>query len=527
VVVFGCYVYVGILVLLLSVENWLLFPGASDRGWLPPPANLAVREIELLSATGDRIHAWFSAPPSWTPQQGAILYSHGNGGNLSHRAFLIQRWRKELNRAVLIYDYPGYGKSAGRPTETGCYEAGEAAYRWLVEDQKVPAHTLLFLGSSLGGAVATELATRHECLALVLCSPFTSFPDMAHKSFPWLPGRWLVRNRFDNLGKIGTIDCPVFITHGKADRLIPLWMSERLHASANEPKQFMAIADLGHGQPHQAEFFTALRTFLDRTSNSRAGDASVLQSLEHRFLFPGAHDREWLAPPSELAVREIDLICADDTRIHAWFTAPANWRPAHGAILYSHGNGGNLSHRSLSVHRWRREFNRAVLIYDYPGYGKSSGRPTETGCYEAGAASWRWLVHEQKVPTRKVLLLGSSLGGAISTELATRQDCEMLVLCSTFTSFPDMAQKTIPWLPRWLVQTRLDNLAKIGKVGSPVFITHGTADRLIPHAMSERLYASAREPKRFLSLVNHGHAHPHQTEFYTALKGFLTEINRD
>lgn len=265
---FVAYLYVGVLVVLLALENYFLFPGARDERWTDLSAQFGVREVELTSADGNTIHAVWTAPPGWSPARGAVLYSHGNGGNLSQRWSSLERWRKELDRGVLIYDYPGYGKSTGRPTEAGCYAAAEAAHRWLVEEQGIPEQEILLLGPSLGGAMAIELATRHSCRMVVVCSAFTSFPDMAQKTFPWLPARWLVRNRLDNLAKIRTLSCPVFLVHGTADTLIPHWMGEALRDAANEPKRFLSLPNHPHAHPHQREFYEAVRAFLADTAAS-------------------------------------------------------------------------------------------------------------------------------------------------------------------------------------------------------------------------------------------------------------------
>ncbi len=260
------YTYVGVLLVLLAFENRLLFPASpASVEWFDPPAGVAIHDVELRSADGSTIHAWWTAPPGWSPSRGAVLYSHGNGGNLSARGLNIARWSKEIGRAVLIYDYPGYGKSTGAPTEAGCYAAGETAYRHLVEKRGVPANEVIQLGSSLGSGIATELATRHPCRMLVLCSPFTSVPDMAQKMFPFLPARWLARNKFNNLAKIDKVGCPVFIVHGSADALVPCRMGERLYERAREPKRFYCIQDFYHAHPHQPEFFEEVRAFLDQT----------------------------------------------------------------------------------------------------------------------------------------------------------------------------------------------------------------------------------------------------------------------
>ena len=182
----GCLYFAAFLTL-LSLEDRLLFPGATfAKPWHEPPEHLAVRDLALTDADGDRIHAWFTAPPGWKPRDGEILFSHGQGGNLSTLAARAFRWRASVNRAVMLYDYPGYGRSSGRPSEAGCYSAGEAAFRWLVEDQRVPLGEIVLVGESMGGAIATELATRHEVRLLVLHGAFTSFPEMAQGD-PHLP----------------------------------------------------------------------------------------------------------------------------------------------------------------------------------------------------------------------------------------------------------------------------------------------------------------------------------------------------
>jgi pimeloyl-ACP methyl ester carboxylesterase len=267
--VFTCLLYAGTFVVLLALEDRLLFPGATGaRAWHEPPDYLHIREVTLDSAMGERIGAWFSAPDGWEPCRGAILYSHGNRGNVSCLASRAHHWRDATGRAVLLYDYPGYGKSSGRPSERGCYAAGEAALRWLEEVQRVPAGEVIRVGESMGGAVATELATRHAVRLLVLHGAFTSFPDMAQMRVPIYPSRYLVHNQMDNEAKIGHVHCPVLITHGTADAIVPFHQGERLFAAAAEPKRFIRMEDHGHGPPVTVDFFEGVRRFLAETRQS-------------------------------------------------------------------------------------------------------------------------------------------------------------------------------------------------------------------------------------------------------------------
>src|SRR5262249_22527166 len=110
----------------------------------------------------------------------------------------------------------------------------------------------------------------------------------------------------------------------------------------------------------------------------------VFERIMNRFLFrPVLHTREWVEPPAGLPLEDVVLTGADGRRVHAWWTTPDGWHPSRGALLYCHGNAGNLSYRGEGLRRWRDLMGQAVLIFDYPGYGRSEGRPGEAGCYAA------------------------------------------------------------------------------------------------------------------------------------------------
>jgi fermentation-respiration switch protein FrsA (DUF1100 family) len=251
--------YLGILVVLLALENRFVYhPLPAARAWKEPP-DPAVQDLFLDLPTGERIHAWWWPRPDTTR---AIIYCHGNAGNLSHRGGGLGRWADTLEGSILIFDYPGFGRSTGSPTEASCYAAGEAAWAWLNTEQKIPADEIVLIGASLGGAVATDLAQKHGCRALVLIKAFTSIPDMASSWFPWLPARYFVRQQFDNLSKLPSIHVPVFITHGMADRTIPFSHGERLFAAANEPKEFIPLPGNDHDDRLPDELFARLRQFV-------------------------------------------------------------------------------------------------------------------------------------------------------------------------------------------------------------------------------------------------------------------------
>jgi fermentation-respiration switch protein FrsA (DUF1100 family) len=166
----------------------------------------------------------------------------------------------------MLFDYPGYGWSEGRPTEEGCYAAGEAAFSWLVDAAGIEPRRIVLLGESLGGGTAVELATRHDHRALALIFTFTSLPEVAKSHFPFLPTRQMMRTRFDNLSKIGLCNRPVFIAHGPEDEVVPFSHGQRLFAAANSPKEFLQLDGFGHSLPRGDVFSVPLARFLEENA---------------------------------------------------------------------------------------------------------------------------------------------------------------------------------------------------------------------------------------------------------------------
>lgn len=260
--------YGGFVLMLVFLENRLVYRPADANHWAPKPI-AEIQDIELTSSDGTRIHAW------WCPTQKsdqALLYCHGNAGNLSWRGGSIVKLRDIMGASVLIIDYPGYGKSEGSPSEEGCYRAADAAYDWLIGAKRIEPRKVTLYGASLGGGVIVDVASRREHRALVLVKTFTSLPDAAGSVFWWLPipTHALMSNRFDSLSKIGKCHRPTFIAHGTADTLIPFEQGEKLFNAANRPKQFMPMAGQNHNDPLTEEFFRTLKDFLREVEEPRA-----------------------------------------------------------------------------------------------------------------------------------------------------------------------------------------------------------------------------------------------------------------
>ena len=215
--------------------------------------------------------------------------------------------------------------------------------------------------------------------------------------------------------------------------------------------------------------------------------------------FPDMPTREIQATPEDIGLdyKPLTLTTADDEQLDAWFI-PAE--AARGTLLFCHGNAGNISHR-LDAIRFFHDLGLSLLIFDYRGFGQSTGRPSEKGTYRDVDAAWQYLVEQRGISPEHIILLGRSLGAAIAADLASRQAAAGVILESGFTSVPDVAATLYPWLPvRWLSRYRYNTLKKMAAIHSPLLVVHSRDDEIIPFSNGEQLYAAANEPKQFLEL---------------------------
>lgn len=241
-------------------RSLIFFPSRYPEGnWRP--AGLHFEDVWFTSADGTRLHGWYV--PHERPCA-VILFCHGNAGNLSDRAGLMQILHDRVGATVMIFDYRGYGRSEGKPNELGVLADAQAARAWLAGRVGIAEKRIVLMGRSLGGAVAVDLAAHDGARALVLESTFTSIPDVAKTMYPWLPLHLLVQTKLNSADKIAAYHGPLLQSHGTVDRLIPYKIGCRLFDAANQPKQFIPIAGGDHNDPQNAEYYNELALFLDR-----------------------------------------------------------------------------------------------------------------------------------------------------------------------------------------------------------------------------------------------------------------------
>ena len=234
-----------------------------------------------------------------------------------------------------------------------------------------------------------------------------------------------------------------------------------------------------------------------------------VRSLELFAIFhplPYAMDDQWnwyLPPKSE----EVWFTNAEMMKLNGWIIRSR--QPAvQGTILYCHGNSGNLTHVSPHAQKLaERGFD--VLLFDYRCYGRSDcALLDETGIYKDATAAYEYLVRERGVKPETLTIYGWSLGTTAAIEVATKLPCRNLIVEAGLSSAPEMAGAMLPWLPSqlyWLSKNRLDSINKIGNVSCPVLIAHGTKDEMIPVEQGRKLFAAAKEPKKWLEIVGGQH----------------------
>ncbi len=249
-----------LIAMLTALENSLIFfPLRYPEGdWRP--TDFPFEDARFQAADGVKLHGWYV--PHDRPRA-AVLYCHGNGGNITHRAPMLLALREEVGASVLIFGYRGYGKSEGQPDEAGVLADARAARAWLARREGIAESDVVLFGESLGGAVAVDLAASDGARALILEATFSSIGDVAAHHYPFLPVRLLMRTRLDSAAKIGRYRGPLLMIHGDADTIVPYRYGRRLFEAANEPKQMLTLPGHDHNDPLDRAVFAAMREFLD------------------------------------------------------------------------------------------------------------------------------------------------------------------------------------------------------------------------------------------------------------------------
>ncbi|MGM0540566.1 MAG: alpha/beta hydrolase [Thermodesulfobacteriota bacterium] len=237
--------FYGLLIFLAFMgQKLLIFCPVREIEATPADLQLPYEPLQLSTPDGETLHAWFVPGDQNRP---VVLFCHGNNSNISspsHLKFL--ELLHSLGLSTIIFDYRGFGRSSGSPDQAGTYRDGEAVWKHLVQSRGYTGRDILIWGKSLGGGIASYLASQHQdCRALVLEATFTSIPDVARRLFPILPVKWIVRHEYPVHRHVSKVDSPVLVMHSPEDETIPYRLGRRVFEAAREPKKFVQLSG-GH-----------------------------------------------------------------------------------------------------------------------------------------------------------------------------------------------------------------------------------------------------------------------------------------
>jgi pimeloyl-ACP methyl ester carboxylesterase len=247
-------------------QNAIVFKASRTFSGDPGSLGLEFDDIFLETARGTLVHGW------WIPGQpgsSLVLFFSGSIGNLGSEletfAFLAS-----LGATVMAIDYPGFGKSGGRPSEAGCYRSAEAAWDFVVRVKGVRPQNIILFGRSVGVAVAAWLGARYPCAGLICHSGLTSIPDVAAERYRFVPARWFCYIRFDTLRSIAACRSPALVMHSPSDRVIAVRHSIRIFEKAPSPKRFIPLIGDHYSNEWQATpgLRDALQPMLECSSNN-------------------------------------------------------------------------------------------------------------------------------------------------------------------------------------------------------------------------------------------------------------------
>lgn len=246
-------------------DRFVYFPTAwEDQDW-HELSQLPLEETWFRAEDGTRLFGWYVEPLN---AEAVLLWCHGNAGSIIHRLDHLSGFYSH-GLACFLWDYRGYGRSEGSPSEEGLYLDVQAAYDHLTSAKGIAPGRLIGYGQSLGAAVVGELALRRPLAGLILESSFPSVPEVAKRYYAGLPVHLMVQARYDLAARIGRVKAPVLVLHGDKDSMIPIEMGKAVFEAAHEPKEFYRVPGADHNDVYLAggeDYFQRVLHFVRRVT---------------------------------------------------------------------------------------------------------------------------------------------------------------------------------------------------------------------------------------------------------------------
>ncbi len=231
-----------------NIEGWFVFQPQKRLDYSPSDFQLDYRDIYLNTHDGAKLNGWYFNP---YPNKPVMLFCHGNAGNISHRLEYIDLLL-DMGVNIFIFDYRGYGKSSGHPSEQGIYTDALSAFDYLSRDENINPNDIIIFGRSLGVAAALEVASKREARAIIIENGFLSARHMARHMGIFRLFAPLIPKNYNSLEKIKHVTIPKLIIWSENDEVVPPYMGKLLFEAAGEPKDFYEIKGAGHNDTHVA-----------------------------------------------------------------------------------------------------------------------------------------------------------------------------------------------------------------------------------------------------------------------------------
>ena len=229
-----------------------------DRDW-KAASGLPLEDVWFQSADGTRLFGWYVEARA---DAAVVLWCHGNAGTVINRLENLRELCR-LGLSVFLFDYRGYGRSQGRPSEDGLYQDAIGAYDYLTRVRQIRPERIVIFGRSLGAAVAADLASMKPAAGLILESPFPSIAAVARHHYGGMPVHWLLGAEFKLIDRLPQLSLPKLVIHGDQDDIIPIEFGRQVFEAARPPKQWYAIAGADHNNTYQVGGRVYFRQFAD------------------------------------------------------------------------------------------------------------------------------------------------------------------------------------------------------------------------------------------------------------------------
>ena len=252
------FLYFFILVFLYFYQRSLLYH-PNENNYSGDKILVDIKKVKIQTSDNIELLGWYHEKN--LKNYKTLVYFHGNAGSLENRIHKLNHF-KEMEINFLIIAWRGFSGNKGKPTEKGLYEDARSAIRWL-KQKGVGKENIILYGESLGTGVVTEIAQNENFAGIILESPFTSMIDAGKDKYPFLPVRFLLKDKYESDKKIKNIKSPILIMHGEVDKIVPFWMGKKMYELANEPKYYYFSKYDDHMMEYNDELLSELKKFIN------------------------------------------------------------------------------------------------------------------------------------------------------------------------------------------------------------------------------------------------------------------------